>query len=412
MNETTADSMRQESRVPRVMVVYGTRPEAIKSAPLALGLRQRARVCLSVVTTGQHRHMLDQVNQVFGITPDHDLGLFEAGQGIESIVAKTLLRLTPILARERPDALVVHGDTSTANAAAQAGFYAGVPVVHLEAGLRTHDLRSPFPEEANRQLISRLASLHLAPTVRNRSDLVAEQIPEQRIVVTGNTVIDALRSVVSRISSTQSLAVDRRRVLVTLHRRENLGPTMAGVARALGRVASESPEVTFVVPLHLNPAVRQSVVPQLERHPNISIHEPMDYLAFVGELARCGLVVTDSGGLQEEGPGLGKPVLVARNTTERPEAIEAGTAQLIGTSEDDVYSALRALLDDDDLYRRMATAVNPYGDGQAVPRCAAAIEELVGVGKREPDFLYTAETPGAHLADAPSLTARPGIPLS
>lgn len=380
-------------RRPHVMLVYGTRPEAIKTAPLVLGLRRRDRVRVSVCVTGQHREMLTQVNEVFGIEPEHDLGLFEPGQGIESIVAKTLLRLTPILAAERPDAVVVHGDTSTANAAAQAAFYAGVPVVHLEAGLRTNDLASPFPEEANRQLIGRLASLHLAPTARNRDALRAENVPADRIVVTGNTVIDALHEVVARVAPFAARAADRRRVLVTLHRRENLGETMVGIARALRRVALESPAVHFVVPLHLNPAVREAVLPQLQGPPNIEIHDPLDYPTFIGELARCGIVVTDSGGLQEEGPGLGKPVLVARTTTERPEAVEAGTARLVGTREDVVYAELRRLLDDGAAYAEMANAVNPYGDGAAVPRCAAAIEAMLGIGRREPDFAPVARLP-------------------
>ena len=396
MSPRSAPDARPDSR-PHVMVVYGTRPEAIKSAPLVLGLRRRGRVRVSVCVTGQHREMLRQVNEVFGIVPEHDLELFEPGQGIEAIVAKTLLRLTPILAPtspHRPDAVVVHGDTSTANAAAQAAFYAGVPVVHLEAGLRTYDLASPFPEEANRQLIGRLATLHLAPTERNRAALLAENVPAERIVVTGNTVIDALQEVVGRLRIGAGAeagiaplgAADRRRVLVTLHRRENLGPTMVGIARALRRVAQESPDVRFVVPLHLNPAVRRAVLPELGDLPNIEIHDPLDYLTFVGELARCGIVVTDSGGLQEEGPGLGKPVLVARTTTERPEAVEAGTARLVGTQEEAVYGELRRLLDSPAAYAAMANAVNPYGDGAAVPRCAAAIEALLGVGPREADF--------------------------
>ncbi|QQS02437.1 MAG: UDP-N-acetylglucosamine 2-epimerase (non-hydrolyzing) [Austwickia sp.] len=382
---------------PHVMLVYGTRPEAIKTAPLVLGLRARGAVRVSVCVTGQHREMLQQVNDVFGIVPEHDLELFEPGQGIESIVAKTLLRLTPLLAAgnpDRPDAVVVHGDTSTANAAAQAAFYAGVPVVHLEAGLRTDDLASPFPEEANRQLIGRLATLHLAPTARNRAALRAENVPAERIVVTGNTVIDALTQVVAQLredaaaagaggaASEEGAGPDvRRRVLVTLHRRENLGERMVGIARALRRVALESPDVTFVVPLHLNPAVRRAVLPEFAGVPTIEVHDPLD-LTFVGELARCAIVVTDSGGLQEEGPGLGKPVLVARDTTERPEAVEAGTARLVGTSEENVYAELRRLLDDPAAYEAMATAVNPYGDGAAVPRCAAAIEAMLGVGVR------------------------------
>ncbi len=375
---------------PCVMLVYGTRPEAIKTAPLVTGLRERGRVRVVATVTGQHRQMLDQVNEVFGITPEHDLELFEPGQGIESIVAKTLTRLTPVLHAERPDAVVVHGDTSTANAAAQAAFYAGVPVVHLEAGLRTYNLASPFPEEANRQIITRLASLHLAPTERNRAALLDERVDPATIAVTGNTVIDALRHVVERLDPTALAEADRRRVLVTLHRRENLGDTMAGIAAALARVARESADTHFVVPLHLNPAVRRVVVPILQGLPNVEIHDPMDYLTFVGELARAGIVVSDSGGLQEEGPGIGKPVLVARDTTERPEAIEAGTARLVGTREDVVYTELRRLLDDDLAYAAMATAVNPYGDGHAVPRCAAAIEQMLGVGQREGDFHYKA----------------------
>lgn len=407
----------QPDRRPHVLLVYGTRPEAIKTAPLVLGLRRRGAVRVSVCVTGQHREMLHQVNEVFGIVPEHDLELFEPGQGIESIVAKTLLRLTPLLVgpgADRPDAVVVHGDTSTANAAAQAAFYAGIPVVHLEAGLRTDDLASPFPEEANRQLIGRLATLHLAPTERNRGALLADNVPAERIVVTGNTVIDALTEVVGRLAFPRAGSVAapgprvgagapvapgagavavaqpdvRRRVLVTLHRRENLGETMVGIARALRRVAVESPDVTFVVPLHLNPAVRRAVLPELGGLGNIAIHDPMDYLTFVGELAACDIVVTDSGGLQEEGPGLGKPVLVTRDTTERPEAIEAGTARLVGTSEESVYAELRRLLDDRTAYQAMATAVNPYGDGAAVPRCAAAIEAMLGVGVREPEFCY------------------------
>lgn len=211
-------------------------------------------------------------------------------------------------------------------------------------------------------------------------------MPDESIAVTGNTVIDALRQIVARVAPDSKYVTDKRRVLVTLHRRENLGDTMAGIAAALARVARESPDAHFVVPLHLNPAVRRAVIPQLRGLPNVEIHDPMDYLTFVGELARCGIVVSDSGGLQEEGPGIGKPVLVTRDTTERPEAIEAGTARLIGTREEDVYAELRRLLDDDDAYAAMANAVNPYGDGRAVPRCAAAIEAMLGVSDREPDF--------------------------
>lgn len=388
---------------PLVMFVYGTRPEAIKMAPLVQLTAQSARLAAYVVVTGQHRSMLDQVNEAFGVHPDVDLDIFEHGQGIESIVAKTLVSLTAAMRDIQPAAVVVHGGTSTAFAAAQAAFYLRIPVVHLEAGLRTNDLTDPFPEEANRQLISRVAALHLAPTGRNRSNLVAENIDPDKVVVTGNTVIDALQQMAARVRSAERTAPGsdaddrageggtaggrRRRILVTTHRRENLGETMAGIARALARCARTHPDVDLIVPLHLNPAVRSVVVPVLDGLPNVTIMDPLDYTDFVSELTTCDLVVTDSGGLQEEGPGLGKPVLVMRNTTERPEAIEAGTARLVGVGEDAIATAIDELLDDPAVYERMATAVNPYGDGLASPRCLAAIEELLGVGQREPDFV-------------------------
>lgn len=387
-------SSRPEIDRPTVMFVYGTRPEAIKMAPLVQLTAQSARLAAYVVVTGQHRAMLDQVNEVFGIIPDADLDIFEAGQGIESIVAKTLTRLTPLIREVRPAAVVVQGDTSTAFAAAQAAFYCQVPIVHLEAGLRTNDLSSPFPEEANRQLIGRLASLHLAPTARNRNALIAENLDPESIAVTGNTVIDALQQASARIrvgevgEVGEPVTADRRRrVLVTLQRRENLGDTMGGIARALARIAKAHPDVDLVVPLNLNPAVRNEVVPVLDPLPNVTISEPLAYTDFVAELTTCDLVVSDSGGVQEEGPGLGKPVLVVRHATERPEAVEAGTARLIGTDEDDIVAAVDELLTDPIVYERMATAVNPYGDGLASPRCLAAIEELLGVGRREPDFI-------------------------
>ncbi|MDO5627155.1 MAG: UDP-N-acetylglucosamine 2-epimerase (non-hydrolyzing) [Mobilicoccus sp.] len=369
---------------PTVLFVYGTRPEAIKMAPLVLACRERDTLDVQVVVTGQHREMLAQVNDVFGIVPEYDLELFEPGQGIESIVAKTLTRLTPILAELRPAAVVVHGDTSTANAAAQAAFYAQVPVVHLEAGLRTHDLASPFPEEANRQLIGRLAALHLAPTSGNRTALLAENVNPADIVVTGNTVIDALHRVVDGLAAPE--LTGRRRLLITLHRRENLGERMEGIARAIASFAEAHPDVDVVMPLHLNPAVRAAVVPRVEHLDNVDLREPLDYVTFVDELRRAAVVLTDSGGLQEEAPGLGVPVLVARDTTERPEAVDAGTARLIGTDEADVLHHLTTLFDDPFAYAAMANAVNPYGDGRACARCADAIEDLLDVGRRSPDF--------------------------
>lgn len=397
---------------PLVLFVYGTRPEAIKTAPLVLACRERDAFDVQVVVTGQHREMLTQVNDVFGITPEHDLELFEPGQGVEAIVAKTLVRLTPILRELRPAAVVVHGDTSTANAAAQAAFYAQIPVVHLEAGLRTNDLTSPFPEEANRQLIGRLASLHLAPTEGNRAALLAENVTPDDIVVTGNTVIDALHHVVAGLPDLPTpTGVDevRRRLLVTLHRRENLGERMADIARAIGEFALTHPDVDVIVPLHLNPNVRAAVVPHVAHLPNVDLRDPLDYVTFVDELRRATVVLTDSGGLQEEAPGLGVPVLVARNTTERPEAVDAGTARLVGTDGADVLRHLDRLFDDAKAYAEMANAVNPYGDGRACSRCADALEALLGLGTRAADFV---PVPAPRMIPAPQVdpTRRLGSP--
>lgn len=368
-----------------VAIVYGTRPEAIKMAPLVRAVNAAPGMSATVIVSGQHRHMLAQVHEAFGITPCHDLNLFEPGQRISDIVARTLTGLTPVLEAQQPDMIVVHGDTSTAFAAASAGFFLRVPVVHLEAGLRTYNLDSPFPEEANRQLITRLSRLHLAPTALNRAVLLAEGVDPADVVVTGNTVIDALADVAA-VRAPSCPPADRYRVLVTLHRRENLGPRMQGVARAIARFAAARPHVSVRVPLHLNPQVRSVVVPELQSLPNVAILEPLGYLDFVDELLQCGFVLTDSGGIQEEAPGLGKPVLVARDTTERPEAVEAGTARLVGTGEADVHAALAELADDDEAYERMANAVNPYGDGRAAQRAQAALAHLAGVGHRIPDF--------------------------
>ncbi len=396
---------------PLVMFIYGTRPEAIKMAPLVQLTAQSARLAAYVVVTGQHRSMLDQVNEAFAIHPDADLDIVEDSGDFAAFAAQTLVALTALMRQVRPATIVVHGGTSTAFASAQAAFYLGVPVVHLEAGLRTHDLRSPFPEEANRQLISRLAALHLAPTGDNRANLTSEDVDPDVIVVTGNTVIDALQQTAARVAVGDS-AVEprrsarrddepqrgtggsnggqsrrRRRILVTMHRHENLGETMSGIAQALARVAQTHADVDLIIPLHLDPAIRSAVVPVLRPLPNVTITDPLSYTDFVAELTRCDLIVSDSGGLQEEGPGLGKPVLVLRTSTERPEAIETGTVRLIGTEEAEVVTAVNEVLDDPAVYERMATSVNPYGDGLASPRCLAAIEQLLGVGQREPDFV-------------------------
>lgn len=397
---------------PVVMFVCGTRPEAIKMAPLVQLTAQSARLAAYVVVSGEHRDQLDQVHEVFGIVADAGLDRTPERAGIASFVATTMLSLTDLIRDVKPAAVVVHGSTA-AFAATQAAFYLGIPVVHLEAGLRTNDLASPFPQEAHRQLISRVAALHLAPTNRNRLNLVAENLEPERIVVTGNTVIDALQQVAARVRAGDARADGgrrreddgersgagsgspasgangsrRRRILATTRGRHHLDGSATAIARALARVARAHPDVDLILPLDHDPELRDAMVPVLRSLPNVTITGPLAYPDFIAELTTCDLVVTDSGGLQEEAPGLGKPVLVTRTSTERPEAVEAGAARLVGVDEDAIVAAVDELLDDPAVYERMATAVNPYGDGLASPRCLAAIEELLGVGQREPDFV-------------------------
>ncbi len=377
---------------PKVMPVYGTRPEAIKMAPIVAALESDPRLDCTVVVTGQHRAMLDQVNEVFGITPAHDLDIFAHGQGLEAVTSRTLERLTPVLRDERPDVVVVQGDTTSAFAAGLAAFYLKIPVVHVEAGLRTATIWSPFPEEGNRRLLSHITSLHLAPTAGSRDNLLREGVDPTTVVVTGNSVIDALlstakveRPVVDPILAAADLD-GRRVVLVTSHRRESWGEPMRSTARALARLATTEPEVVFVLPLHANPLVREIFVPALSELPNVLLTEPLGYTDFAQLTARSTLVVTDSGGVQEEAPSLGKPVLVLREDTERPEAITAGTATLIGTDEERVVNEVGKLLHDASHYAAMANAVNPYGDGRAAERSVAAIAAMLGVGERLADF--------------------------
>jgi UDP-N-acetylglucosamine 2-epimerase (non-hydrolysing) len=376
----------------KVMTVYGTRPEAIKVAPVVRALQASAVVDSVTVATGQHREMLDQVNKVFGLSPHHDLDVFTHGQGLNALMAKILNRIDAVIAAERPHAVLVQGDTSTATAAAIAAFNRGVPVFHLEAGLRSGDTTSPFPEEANRRLTGQLASLHLAPTRSARTNLLLEAVPAPAIVVTGNTVIDALLH-----ASCQKLTIgdpDLRAVilsgrpllLVTTHRRENWGGAMEGIGRALRRLATELDGWTIVLPLHRNPLVRDAVLPQLAGLRNVLATEPLPYGDFTRVLASASIVLTDSGGIQEEAPSLGKPVLVMRENTERPEAVDAGAVRLIGTDEDRIVAEVRDLIADEARFAAMSGAVNPYGDGHAAARVRAAIEAYFGVGVRLPDF--------------------------
>lgn len=378
----------------RVMAIFGTRPEAIKVAPVLAALEESEDFEPVVVVTGQHREMLQQVLDLFGIEPQHDLDLCTPGQTLTSITTGALSGLEPLLAAERPDAVLVQGDTTTTFVGALAAFYHQIPVFHLEAGLRTLDLASPYPEEANRQLTGRIASLHLAPTLGNKANLVAENVDPERIVVTGNTVVDALLQAVERSQdygdpALAGLDADPRRVvLVTAHRRESWGEGHAAIARAVAEIAATEPDLLVVFPIHRNPVVREAIVPVLGRLENVRIVEPLGYGGLVRLMRRAHLILTDSGGIQEEGPSLGKPVLVLRDTTERPEAVVAGTVRLVGTDETQIVGATRTLLHDEDAYREMANAVNPYGDGRAAERSVAAMAHFFGLaGERPNEFM-------------------------
>jgi UDP-N-acetylglucosamine 2-epimerase (non-hydrolysing) len=365
-----------------VMVVFGTRPEAIKLAPVVRALDEHGTLGPRVVVTGQHREMLDQVNDFFGIVPDVDLDLMSHGASVNAIARRVLESMETLLAAERPAAVVVQGDTTSAFAASLAAFLAEVPVVHVEAGLRTGNLRSPFPEEANRRLTAVVADLHLAPTATARDNLLAESVDPARVVVTGNTVVDALQWAVRRpVRLTDprvaELGADRPLVLVTTHRREAWGPRMEAAMAGLGDVAAAHPELDVLLPMHRNPVVRDAVVEALGAHDNVLLTEPLAYAEFAHVMARAHLVVTDSGGIQEEAPSLGKPVLVLRDTTERPEGVAAGTVRLVGTDRDVVRTETERLLTDPAAYAAMANAVNPYGDGHAAARSVAAIDALL-----------------------------------
>ena len=375
-----------------IMPIFGTRPEAIKMAPIVSALQESPHFRCIVTVTGQHREMLDQVNELFGIVPDHDLNILQQGQSLSAIMTRTIDGLEKLFAATRPDAVVVQGDTTTSTAAAIAAFYHGIPVVHVEAGLRSGDLLSPFPEEANRKITSQITRLHLAPTSTSRENLLREGISPEDIVVTGNTVIDALLATVDKQlpftdPRLEELAASGRRILlVTTHRRENQGESMRSVGRALARIADAEPDLVIVLPAHKNPVVREAVLPALEGKANVLVTEPLAYGEFTRLLSRAHIVLTDSGGVQEEAPSLGKPVLVMRDNTERPEALEAGTVKLIGTDEERIVAEVTRLLHDSAHFAAMANAVNPYGDGKAAARTVAAIEELLGVGYRTAEF--------------------------
>ena len=369
----------------KVMTIFGTRPEAIKMAPLVKELEKEEELESIVAVTAQHREMLDQVLELFAINPDYDLDIMKAGQSLTEISVRVLEGLEKVLKEVQADLVLVHGDTSTTFLAALAAFYQQIKIGHVEAGLRTYNKYSPFPEEMNRQLAGVLADLHFAPTAAARENLLKENIPAGRIFVTGNTVIDALLQTVRedyRFNDDILDGIDfagRKVILLTAHRRENLGQPMEEIFKAVRRLVEENPELELVFPVHLNPAVRQVATAVLGNMDRVHLIEPLDYEPFVNLMARCYLVLTDSGGIQEEAPGLGKPVLVLRNTTERPEAIAAGTVRLVGTDAEKIYQAATELIRDEEEYARMANAVNPYGDGQAARRIVRRIKYEFGL---------------------------------
>ena len=377
----------------KIMLVFGTRPEAIKMCPLVKELKTRKGLETVVCVSGQHREMLDQVTGLFGIVPDHDLDIMRSGQDLNGITATILQGLKPVLEAEAPDMVLVHGDTATTLATTLAAYYARIPVGHVEAGLRTGNLYSPWPEEGNRRLVGAIAALHFAPTELSRQRLLAEGVADERIAVTGNTVIDALLEIVSMIGADAALSRQftqrfgflspgRRVLLVTGHRRESFGGGFESICQALRRISQDFPDLDIVYPMHLNPNVREPVQRILGGLANIHLIEPLDYLPFVYLMGRSDIILTDSGGIQEEAPSLGKPVLVMRDTTERPEAVDAGTVRLVGTDTDRIVEWVTRLMTDRSAYEEMSFAHNPYGDGKAVARITEALLKY-GTGNQE-----------------------------
>ena len=373
-----------------VMTIFGTRPEAIKMAPLALELQKRPGIRALCCVTAQHREMLDSVLEIFKLKPDYDLNIMQPRQTLSTITSKCLTGMDDVLNEAKPDLVLVHGDTSTTFAGALAAFYHQIPVGHVEAGLRTYDKWSPFPEEMNRKMVGAIADLHFCPTVANQKNLQRENIT-QGVFLTGNTVIDALQTTVVKDFTfaediLNNLDYENRKViLVTCHRRENYGQPMTNIMIALRRIADAFPEVELVYPVHLSPVVQEAAHKYLDNHPRIHLIAPLAVDEMHNLMARCHLVMTDSGGLQEEAPALGKPVLVLRKETERPEAVEAGTVKLAGVEEEVIFSMASELLTNPAAYQAMAHAVNPYGDGQACRRIADAIEWHFGLRADKPD---------------------------
>ena len=377
-----------------ILLVFGTRPEAIKMAPLVKEFQKYPETFKTIVcVTGQHREMLDQVLRIFDIQPDYDLNIMKQGQDLYDVTARVLTGMREVLKETQPDIVLVHGDTTTSTAAALAAFYQQIPVGHVEAGLRTHNIYSPWPEEVNRQITGRIATYHFAPTSLSKDNLLQEGISGEQIIVTGNTVIDALYMVVEKIKNDGILSCElekvlkasgydigrlsdgRKLVLITGHRRENFGDGFISMCKAIKSLSEKYPEVDFVYPMHLNPNVRKPIYEVFgeSQRANLFFIEPLEYLSFVYLMEKSAIVLTDSGGIQEEAPGLGKPVLVMRDTTERPEALEAGTVKLVGTDYDKIVNEVSGLLDNQEYYEKMSKAVNPYGDGKACSRIVKAL---------------------------------------
>ena len=377
-----------------MMLVFGTRPEAIKMSPLVKEFQKYPEKFETIVcVTGQHREMLDQVLRIFDIQPDYDLNIMKQGQDLYDVTARVLTGMREVLKETQPDIVLVHGDTTTSTAAALAAFYQQIPVGHVEAGLRTHNIYSPWPEEMNRQITGRIATYHFAPTSLSKDNLLQEGVSEERIIVTGNTVIDALYMVVEKIKNDGILSCElekvlkasgydigrlsdgRKLVLITGHRRENFGDGFISMCKAIKSLSEKYPEVDFVYPMHLNPNVRKPIYEVFgeSQRANLFFIEPLEYLSFVYLMEKAAIVLTDSGGIQEEAPGLGKPVLVMRDTTERPEALAAGTVKLVGTNYDKIVNEVSGLLDSQEYYEKMSKAVNPYGDGKACSRIVKAL---------------------------------------
>ena len=378
----------------KILVTFGTRPEAIKMGPLCNSLVKDQDFEVKVCVTGQHRQMLDQVIDLFDIKPDFDLDVMSAGQSLESLTSKLLSKFTKVLKEVKPDIVLVHGDTTTAFAASLSSFYEGIDVGHVEAGLRTNNLNFPFPEEFNRQAIGKLATYHFAPTELNKLSLMKENVKEQNIIVTGNTVIDSLfwviekiendtklrGDIISQLSSQLSIDVDKEKfILITGHRRENFGPGIESICKAIRELSLKNKNIKFIYPLHLNPNIKIPVNEILGEIDNVLLIEPLSYLPFVYLIRNCFLVLTDSGGIQEEAPSLGKPVLVMRNETERPEGVEAGTVRLVGSNSQDIVEAVTSLINDTDSYLKMKKLHNPYGYGKATEKIVKFLKGLKDV---------------------------------